>query len=132
MEFKIEFKNRLKVINLILAFVWPVLGALRIIIDDNFDWVSYTYMVMGVMYLGVFYLQSKRNYILIKDGILTKCFELRTKKIPLSEIKSIRKFAGDYKLRSESDELIINTQMLEDESLSKLNMILEELDIVWE
>ena len=101
------------------------------IIEDDFGWVAYAYVILGVVYFFVFYLQVKQNYILIKDDILIKKYDFWTKTMKLSELKSIRKFAGDYKLRSEDDELIINTQLIEEDDLVALNKVLEELDVEW-
>jgi hypothetical protein len=53
------------------------------------------------------------------------------KKIDLIEIKSIREFAGDYKLKTDKGEFVINTQIIEPNSLSELKNELNKLNVKW-
>lgn len=47
----------------------------------------------------------------------------------MNEIKSIKKFAGDYILKTADKELTINTKIIEPNSLTELNSTLEQLDV---
>ncbi|CAZ98557.1 Conserved hypothetical protein [Zobellia galactanivorans] len=51
------------------------------------------------------------------------------KKINLNEINWIKKFAGDYTLKTETKELKINTELIDKTSLTELNSILKELNL---
>jgi hypothetical protein len=53
------------------------------------------------------------------------------KKLKLTEIKRIKKFAGDYILKTDKKELTINTQFIEPNSMVELNAELEKLNIEW-
>lgn len=53
------------------------------------------------------------------------------KKLEIEEIKQINKFAGDYILKSDSKELVINTLIIDSNSLSLLDAELEKLNIEW-
>ncbi len=53
------------------------------------------------------------------------------KKINLSEVKRIRKFAGDYRLQTGEKELVINTLYIDTESRTELTEKLEKLTAVW-
>ena len=53
----------------------------------------------------------------------------KNKKINLNEIKRIKKFAGEYILKTDSTELKINTDLIEEKSLSELNTVLENLNL---
>ena len=53
------------------------------------------------------------------------------KHINLSEINRIKKFAGDYKLKINKVEFIIDTQIIEPNSLADLNAELEKLNVEW-
>jgi hypothetical protein len=121
---RINFKSKGRIFNLILGLVWIGLGTSRMIFEDDYDWVSYVFIITGLLYFSVFYSQYKRNYFLITDGFIIKKFDFWSKKMNLSEIKAIRKFACDYKLRTEHDELIINTQLIEQNDLETLNKVL--------
>jgi hypothetical protein len=49
------------------------------------------------------------------------------KKISLTEIKQIKKFAGDYILKTDKTELTINTQIIDEKSLVEFRKIRTEL-----
>ena len=53
------------------------------------------------------------------------------KKLNLTEIKRIKKFAGDYILKTDKKELTINTQIIDPNSLAELNAELEKLNVEW-
>ena len=48
------------------------------------------------------------------------------KKLNLNEIKRIKKFAGDYFVKTDKKQLTINTQFIEPSSLVELNTELEK------
>ena len=53
------------------------------------------------------------------------------KNINLTEIKQIKKFAGDYIFKTDNQDLIINTQIIDPNSLAELNAKLEKLNVEW-
>jgi len=53
------------------------------------------------------------------------------KKLILTEIKRIKKFAGDYILKTDEKELTINTQIIDPNSLAELNAELKKLNVEW-
>ena len=86
--------------------------------------------MFGILYL-ILYLNQKRNkYLTIENGIL-KINGSFGKKINLNEIKQIKKFAGDYILKSDKKKLTINTQIIDPNSLVELNAELEKLNVEW-
>jgi hypothetical protein len=53
------------------------------------------------------------------------------KKIELSEIKSIKHFAGEYILRTEKRKMTINISWVDQSSLLDLTTELKKLDVKW-
>ena len=53
------------------------------------------------------------------------------KKLNLNELKWIKKFAGDYILKTDEKELAINTQIINPSLLAELNAELEKLNVEW-
>lgn len=84
----------------------------------------------GIFSLIIYYYEKKKQYLTIKDGILTKN-TLIPKNINLNEINRIKRFAGDYKLRTNKAEFIIDTQIIDPNSLTELNAELEKLNVEW-
>lgn len=73
----------------------------------------------GIFMLALYYFENEKQYLTLKNGELIKN-SLFPKKIKLTDIKSIREFAGDLKLIMEKEEFIIDTQIIEPNSLVEL------------
>ena len=127
---KIKFKKKRLRVNLILGLVWIVLGTLSIVTDDEISWTDYGYLVIGILYIGHYLSDLTNQYLTIENGTIRKNgLYGYWKKINLNEINWIKKFAGDYTLKTEQKELKINTELIDKDALSELNKILTELNL---
>lgn len=117
-------------INLVFGLIWLGYGTLSILTDANPNWIDYGWLVIAGLYLIVYFYQRSRKYITIDNGIL-QIQGLFGKKINLNEVQHIRKFAGDYILKTGESQLTINTQIIDEESLTELNGALQKLDVTW-
>ena len=124
---KIRFtKKRLKH-YLIFGILWLVLGTTAVIFNSD-NIFNYGYLIIGILYLGTYLFENNKQYLTIENGTISKN-HLIPKKINLNEIKRIKKFAGDYILKTDSTELRINTELVEKNSLEELNTVLENLNL---
>jgi hypothetical protein len=64
----------------------------------------------------IFY-QRQNKYLTIENGFIKRIVHL--KKINLTDIKQIKKFAGDYIIKKKT-KLTINTQIIDPNSLAEL------------
>ena len=87
-------------------------------------------LVISLMYLGTYFYQKNYKYLTIENGIINVNGPFG-KKLILTEIKRIKKFAGDYILKTDEKELTINTQIIDPNSLAELNAELEKLNVEW-
>jgi len=85
-------------------------------------------MPLGLISL---YRYIKVKYYLTIENNLIKQNYIFGKKIDLSEIKSIKHFAGEYILRSETRKMIINLSWVDQNSHSELKDELTKLDAQW-
>ena len=127
---RIGYKKRHLNINLILGIVWLAIGLLNLNYDRENRWTDYGYIVFGILYLVIYFYQKQNKYIAIENGIL-KINGSFGKKVNLTEIKRIKKFAGNYIIKTEKKELTINTQIIDPKSLIELNEELEKLNVEW-
>ena len=127
---KIKFKRKRLIVNLFLGILWIVLGILNILTDDKIRWNDYGYLVIGILYIGHYLYDLKNQYLIIENGTIRQngLYGFR-KKLNVDEINWIKKFAGDYTLKTEQKELKINTELIDKDSLSELNKILAELNL---
>ncbi len=124
---KIRFtKKRLKH-SLIFGIVWLALGTTAVIFNSD-NVFNYGYLVIGILYFGTYLFENNKQYLTIENGIISKN-HLIPKKVNLNEIKRIKKFAGDYILKTDSTELRINTELIEKKSLTELDTVLENLNL---
>ena len=127
---KIQYKKRQLNFNLIFGIIWFVYFFVKLYFDDKLHWIDYVWILMSLTYFGSYFYQKKYKYVSIENGILTVNGPFG-KKLNLTEIKRIKKFAGDYIIKTNKKELTINTQIIEPNSLAKLNAELEKLNVEW-
>ena len=125
---KIKYKKKRNYINLALGLFWILLGVISFIQDDSIRWTDYGYLLAGTLYIGQFLWDITNQYLTVENGIIKKNTPFG-KKINLNEINWIKKFAGDYTLKTETEELKINTELIEEKSLTELNTVLGKLNL---
>jgi hypothetical protein len=108
--------------------VWVVLGFLSLYYSAGNHWTSYGYLFVSVLYLTTYMYKQYNQYLTIKNNSI-KVNTPFGKKMRLSEINWIKKFAGDYILISENSKLKIDTDLIEKRSLEELNGVLAELNL---
>ncbi|MDD7916049.1 hypothetical protein [Polaribacter ponticola] len=82
----------------------------------------------GIFMFIIYYFENRNQYLTLKNGELIKN-TLFPKKIKLAEIKSIKEFAGDLKLITQKTEFIIDTQIVEPNSLVELKNELKNYNL---
>lgn len=129
----IRFTRKRTVFFLILGLLWLVIG-MGSFLAFHFEEVEQDFHVFFVVlaFLNtLFYLTQYFNqYLTLKNNFIIQNFPFG-KKINLSEIKEIKRFAGDYQLKKDQTTLTINTTIIAKDSLKKLTVALEELNLVW-
>lgn len=127
---KIHYKKRQLNFNLIFGIIWFVYFFVQFYFDDKLHWIDYGWILISLTYFGIYFYQKKYKYVSIENGIITVNGPFG-KKLNLTEIKRIKKFAGDYIIKTDKKELTINTQIIEPNSLAELNAELEKLNVEW-
>ena len=92
--------------------------------------MDFGYLVISVLYLGLYFYQRENQYLILENGYI-KYNRPFGSKLDLSEVKAIRKFAGDYILKSDNKDFTIDTQLIDPESLVNLNTELNKLEVDW-
>ncbi|MGB0883299.1 MAG: hypothetical protein ACPGTG_01120 [Flavobacteriales bacterium] len=105
----------------------------------GYDVFSSAYLGLWIGALGpgtaalFMYLAYYKNYFLsIENGSIQKN-TMFSKPIKLADIEHVKVFSGDYILKNKTKtiDFVIDTQLIETESLEKLNMELKKLTINW-
>ncbi len=126
---KIKYtKKRLRV-GLIFGLIWLVYSLFLLLSKERVTWIDYGFALLTVVYLGTYFYERKYQYLTIKDGVIGLSRPFLKKQITLSEVIQFKKFAGDYILRTKEEELVINTKIIESDSLVALSKVLEQLQV---
>ena len=120
-------KKRLRA-NLILGLLWLALSLAKGLFSVFDDWTDFFFVGMAILYLGQYLIEWQNQYLSIDQDQIKVNYPFG-KKINLSDINRIKKFAGDYIIKTDRRELIINTQIIDRESLNVLNQVLATLDL---
>jgi len=125
---KILYSKKRRKYELIQGIFWILLFILGVLFSDRKNDFFYLYLIMGLIH---FYLHLKVKYYLsIKNNIIKQNY-IFGKKIDLSEIKSIKHFAGEYILRTDTGKMKIDIGLIEKSSLAELRDELKKLDVQW-
>lgn len=127
---RIRYKKKQLYINLFLGLIWLVFGVVNAVLSDSADWFDYSWFLLSGFYLTLYFYQKKEHYLTIESGIIKQNWPFG-KKLNLDEVKQIKLFAGDYILKTDTEELSINSQLINSESLTVLNEELAKLEIGW-
>ena len=123
----IRFTRKRTVFFLILGLLWLEIG-MGSFLAFHFEEVFRDFHVFFVVFAflnTLFYLTQYFNqYLTLKNNFIIQNFPFG-KKINLSEIKEIKRFAGDYQLKTDQTTLTINTTIIAEDSLKKLTVALE-------
>lgn len=127
---KISYKKRNMNINLIFGLMWLVWFFIVILAKNEDNWTDYGMIVISIMYLIRYFYQRENKYLTIENGLIKENGPFG-KKIKLTDINQIEKYAGDYILKTEKTKLTINTHIIEPNSLAELKNELDKLNVEW-
>ena len=130
MKMRIKYKPKHLNINLIFGLFWLIWFFIGVFGKEEPNWTDYGWIVISLMYLGMYFYQKNYNYLTIENGFIKQNWPFG-KKMNLNEIKRIRHFAGEYILKSELKKMKINIQLINEESLLELKTELKKLDVEW-
>ncbi len=125
---KIKYNKNRNKFGLLFGILFSSLGFIQIFINNSISWFHYGNLIIGVSYLIVYFFETKLQYLFINDGYIIKNTLFR-KRIKLDNIVSIKLFAGDYILKTNTSEMTINSNIIDPESLTDLKSILNKLNL---
>ena len=125
---KILYSKKRRKYELFQGLFWILLFVLGLLFSDRKNIFFYLYLLMGLIHI---YLYLKVKYYLSIENNIIKQNYIFGKKIDLSEIKSIKHFAGEYILRTDTRKMKINISLVDQSSLVDLKCELKKLDAQW-
>lgn len=96
--------------------------------NDNFHWSYFSNLFLGSLFLAYSAFMSHKPYVKIENGAISS-YEPLKKEILFSEITEIKKFAGDIKIIAGEKEIIVSKDLVDENSMEKLESYLNELNL---
>ena len=125
---KILYSKKKRKYDLFQGIFWILLFIVGVFFSDRKNVFFYLNLIMGLIHI---YLYLKVKYYLSIENNEIKQNYIFGKKINLSEIKSIKHFAGEYILRTDTRKMRIDIGSIEKSSLVDLKGELKKLDAQW-
>ncbi len=125
---KILYSKKKRKYSLFQGIFWILLFAIGVLFSDRKNVFFYLNLIMGLVDIYL-YLKVK-FYLSIENNIIKQNY-IFGKKMDLSEIKSIKHFAGEYILRTDKRKMRIDIGSIEKSSLAELRDELKKLDVKW-
>lgn len=125
---KILYSKKRRKYDLFYTIFCLLMGIFSFFLSDTNQIFFYLFMPLGLISL---YRYIKVKYYLTLENNEIKQNYIFGKKIKLSEIKSIKHFAGEYILRTDTRKMTINTSWVDQSSLIDLKAELTKLDVQW-
>jgi len=124
----IRYKKKRLFLNLTFGIIWLILGISGNYLKESVRWMDYGFVIISFLFIATYLYESNKQYVTIKNGFI-QINQLFGKKMKMKDITSIRKFAGDYILETDTSKLTINTNLIESDSLKNLDAVLSELNV---
>ena len=126
---KILYSKKQRKYHFFNALFWLLLGITGLFFSERK--LSLIYLLHIFLSISYFYKYLKgTNYLIIEKGVLKQNY-IFGNKMDLSEIKSIKHFAGEYILRTYKRKMTINISWVDQSSLLDLTTELKKLDVKW-
>ena len=125
---KILYSKKKRKYDLFQGIFWILLFAIGVLFSDRKNVFFYLNLIMGLVHI---YLYLKVKYYLIIEKDVLKQNYIFGKKMELSEIKSIKHFAGEYILRTDTRKMRIDIGSIDQSSLLDLKGELKKLNVQW-
>ena len=125
---KILYSKKRRKYDLFYIIFCLLIGMLSLFLSETNHMFIYLYMPLGL--ISLYRYIKVKYYLIVEKGVLKQNY-IFGKKIDLSEIKSIKHFAGEYILRTDTRKMIINLSWVDQNSLAELRDELKKLDVQW-
>ena len=122
-------RSILPIVIFLVAYLVSLLGNLPEPLNTNIFWWGFIASMVSLSILQSW--MYLKGYAIVRGNRITRR-SILSKEIDLTNIDSIRKFAGDYKFQSNGKTLLVlNYTACEDSDIERLNEVIREHKIVW-
>jgi hypothetical protein len=122
----IKYKQKRVKNHLIFGMVWFVLGIIGVIFNPSI--FTYGYLLIGLLYIIAYFFENRKQYLTIENDIIIRN-TIPKKSFDLKSLTRINRNSSGIKLISEtSNDLLIRTPLIEEDSLRELKTFLKYIE----
>ncbi|WP_405570773.1 hypothetical protein [Winogradskyella sp. Asnod2-B02-A] len=126
----ISYKKKHLTINLALGIIWLINGIVQVAFNDGIKWYDFIWFALALAYFILYFFQKNQKYITINNGIIKENSSFG-KKLKINDIRQIKHFAGDYILKTKNQQIIIKTQLIDNNCVIELKSELKKINATW-
>lgn len=115
---------------LFLGVTWFAMFCVASLFEEPVSWMGFGWLTLAAIYFLLYGLQVTKQFgKLQQDKLFLHHERLKPKEIDLKEVNEVRYFAGDYIFKTDRDQVRINTELIEEASIQKLEDIISAYDL---
>lgn len=126
----IGYKKKHLYFDLTLGAVWLFFGISYFWNSEKLNFLYYGYFLLSFSYLMIFYFKSRFKYITVTQDII-KFNQPFGWKVNCSDIISIRRFAGDYIIKTNIKDYTISGKLIDPKMAVPLEEYLKKMSLPW-
>ncbi|WP_445384534.1 hypothetical protein ACT6NV_11180 [Robiginitalea sp. IMCC44478] len=120
----VRYSKRLQIISGIQALFFTTLGIVNIILEEYWFWLDYSWLLIGLAYVGGFLWYRFLPYASLESDTLTE-HGFWKKSIDLRQLTTLKTFAWDLILQTPEQKLKLNLGIIHPGDKEKLMNALE-------
>ncbi|MDW5287663.1 hypothetical protein [Formosa sp. PL04] len=120
------YKKKRQYRNLIIGVLWAIFAFSGFVFQDNYSMrlLDYAWLVLSILHFGLYFFEHYTAYVMVKNNVIST-YSPFPKRMDIKDIIDIKKSPTNYILKSNTKELKINPEYINDDDLVKLNLFLD-------
>lgn len=114
-----------------MGVIWVIYVPVMYLLSQDFDTYQIGFTAIGLIYLYTYWYRRKSGFLRIDERQVATTDPFFAKKIPIEELTTVRRFAGNYIFKGGKKEISFDTHAIDEDSLIALNQKIEDLGIPW-
>ena len=121
-----RYNNTTLILNLALAVLWSYYGISRFVDTGGKAWTDYLFLIIGILYIGIFLVQSFGKYFEITDEKITLTGPF-SKTVYIKDLVEMKYYAGDFTFKTREKTLKISKNQMNKSEVPQFEKQVEKI-----
>lgn len=118
--------NRTLILSFALAVIWSYLGISKIVDTEGKSWDDYLFLIIGILYIGIFLVQYFGKYFEMTDEKITLTGPF-SKTIYFKDLIDMKYYAGDFTFKSKEKTIKISKDQMNKSDVTQFEKQFEKI-----